>query len=166
MKRLLCIVFVLIFVCMGYTFAEEKVYQIGNYIYSVPETWSEKDYSGDQHFSNADGLFYSVALMASPDDKQGEKSESEIISDMFNRISVLISDAEIVPISICGLHAGYIASGSSAIIDDSFIEAAFLINDPGYIQVVYENPGSSNQAEEFIALLDRFYLHACQFAEY
>jgi hypothetical protein len=126
---------------------------MGNYTYEAPASWDVDEQIQDtRHHTLGTDIFYSVALITIPGD--GDSAKYDAIIDSMARS--IIKEPVFSSVTLDFGQTGYMAVGESSVSEGSAIYALYLMDSPGFLQIVYKNSGPGDAAQEFQLLISAF----------
>ena len=136
----------------GNTIYNSSIFKIGNYTYEAPVEWDVNEFSGTRHHTLGNSIFYSVSHITSPDGGDFDDNYAIIDNLALNIIHEPIWSAVDLD---CG-QTGYMAIGYSTVTEGKLIYALYIMDSPGFLQVVYSNLSVGSMEQEFELLISTF----------
>ena len=130
------------------------IYKTGSYYYEAPAEWNVNELSGTRHHTLGDSVFYSVSHITSLSGGDFEDNHAAIDDMALNIIKNPVWSA--VDLN-CG-QTGYMAIGESSVTEGRTIYALYIMDSPGFLQVVYSNLNTGSMEKEFKLLISTFSL--------
>ena len=128
------------------------IYKSGSYTYEAPTEWDVNEFLNTRQHTLGNSIFYSVSHITSLDGGDFEDNYAAIDSMALNIIKNPVRS--VVDLN-CG-QTGYMAIGESSVTEGRIIYALYIMDSPGFLQIVYSNLNTGSMDGEFELLISTF----------